>query len=67
MSQSSQIQLSAPGNAALTVDSITDPNGSPANVLDVDMGFVVTGSVTLPKFLTADSTVCLYADDMEFV
>src|SRR5437773_12030047 len=61
---SSQIQLTAPGNAKLTVDSITDPNGNPSNVLDVDLGFVITGTVIMPKFLTADSTVCLYADEV---
>ena len=61
---SNPVQISNPGDAVFTVDSITDPNGKPANVMDVDQGFTVTGSVSMPKFLTADSTVCLYADEL---
>lgn len=47
----------------LTVDSITDPNGAPANVLDIDLGFVVSGTVTLPNWLEGTGQVCLYASE----
>src|SRR5215471_17551843 len=45
----------------LTVDTITDPNGDPATVLDVDLGFKISGKVTLPNWLAGDGSVCLYA------
>jgi hypothetical protein len=61
---SNPVQLVPPGNAQLVVDTITDPNGAPADVLDVDLGFTVSGSVTMPIFLTSEGTVCLYADEL---
>jgi hypothetical protein len=61
---SNDVQLVAPGNAKFVVDDITDPNGNPKNVLDVDLGFQVSGSVTMPAFMTGTGTVCLYADEL---
>ena len=61
---SNEVQLVPPGNTKFVVDSITDPNGSPSNVLDVDLGFQVAGSVTMPVFMTGKGTVCLYADEL---
>src|SRR5205085_4889033 len=57
------IQFVPPGAAKLTVLSVTDPNGSPGNVLDVDLGFTVSGTVTLPNWLAGTATVCIWADE----
>src|SRR5215467_15476335 len=61
---STGVQLSPPGAATFTVASISDPNGNPTEVLDVDLGFVITGTVTLPNFLQGTATVCIYADEL---
>ena len=61
---SGEIQLVPGGPATLYVDSVTDPNGTPSNVLDVDLGFVVTGRVTLPNSFTGTGQVCIYADEL---
>ena len=42
------IQFVPPGGVYLTVDSVTDPGGGPADVIDVDLGFKVSGTVVLP-------------------
>jgi hypothetical protein len=60
---SGDIQFVPPGTAKLTVDSVTDPNGTPGNVLDVDLGFTVSGTVTLPNWLGGTATVCIWADE----
>jgi len=57
---SSQIQFDV-ANGRLHVESITDPNGNPRNVLDVDLGFVISGYVTLPNWLEGTGQVCVYA------
>ena len=57
------IQFVPPGAAKLTVDSVTDPGGAPADVLDVDLGFTVSGTVTLPNWLAGTATVCIWADE----
>lgn len=60
---SGDIQFVPPGGAKLTVDSVTDPGGAPANVLDVDLGFTVSGTVTLPNWLPGTATVVIWADE----
>jgi hypothetical protein len=57
------IQFMPPGGVFLTVDSITDPGGAPAEVLDVDLGFTVQGTVVLPNWLAGTGTVTIYADE----
>jgi hypothetical protein len=57
------IQFLPPGGVFLTVDSITDPGGAPADVLDVDLGFTVAGRVVLPNWLAGVGTVTVYADE----
>ena len=57
------IQFVPPGGVFLTVDSITDPGGGPADVLDVDLGFTVAGRVVLPNWLAGTGTVTVYADE----
>jgi hypothetical protein len=61
---SGQIQLVPGGPAQLFVDSVSDPGGAPSTVLDVDLGFVVTGRVTLPNSFTGTGQVCIYADEL---
>jgi hypothetical protein len=61
---SNPIQLVPAGPAQFTVDQVTDPGGAPANVLDVDLGFVVTGRVTLPNWMTGTGHVSIYADEL---
>ena len=57
------IQFVPPGGVFLTVDSITDPGGAPADVIDVDLGFTVSGTVVLPNWLAGTGTVTIYADE----
>jgi len=60
------------GSGNLTVASITlgtTPGGSPAGeVIDIDPGFLVSGTVSVPEWLpgggTATGNVCLYADEL---
>jgi hypothetical protein len=61
---SGDIQLVPGGPAHLFVDSVTDPGGAPANVLDVDLGFVVKGRVELPNSFAGTGQVCIYADEL---
>jgi hypothetical protein len=48
----------------LTVDSITDPSGVPVELIDVDLGFTVSGTLVLPNWLAGTVTVCIYADEL---
>lgn len=47
-----------------SVDSITDPNGAPADVLDLDLGFVIRGAVILPNWLEGTGSVTVYAQEI---
>jgi len=58
------IQLVTAGPAQLFVDSVTDPGGAPSTILDVDLGFVVAGRVTLPNSFAGTGQVCIYADEL---
>jgi len=51
-------------NGSFTVDSITDPNGNPSNVLDLDLGFVISGEVILPNWLEGTGHVNVYAQEI---
>lgn len=57
------IQFVPPGGTFMTVDSVTDPGGAPADVIDVDLGFKVSGTVVLPNWLAGTATVTIYADE----
>lgn len=58
-----QVQFDTAGGQ-FSVDSITDPNGTPADVLDLDLGFVIRGTVTLPNWLEGTGQVCVYAQEI---
>ena len=62
--ESRRVQLAPSGYALFTVDSVTDPDGTPVYVLDGDLGFVVRGTVTMPVSFTGTGTVCLYVDQL---
>jgi hypothetical protein len=53
-----------PAGGKFTVDQITDPGGAPSNVIDVDLGFEVSGTVSLPNWLNGKGQVCVYADEL---
>jgi hypothetical protein len=53
-----------PTGGTFTVDKITDPGGGPSNVIDVDLGFEVSGTVNLPNWLSGKGQVCVYADEL---
>ena len=61
---SNPIQLVPAGPAEFTVDMVTDPGGAPANVLDVDLGFKVKGTVKLPNWMNGTGHVAIYADEL---
>jgi hypothetical protein len=58
-----QVQFNTAGGQ-FSVDQITDPNGAPSDVLDLDLGFVISGSVTLPNWLAGTGQVCVYAQEI---
>ncbi len=53
-----------PGNGRFHVDKLIDPDGAPADVLDIDLGFTVLGSVELPGWLSGKGEVRLAADEI---
>lgn len=60
---SDQVQFEL-GSGRFTVDSITDPNGNPRDVLDLDLGFMISGTVSLPNWLEGTGQVCVYAQEI---
>ena len=57
-----QIQFPGTLSADFEVDNVTDPNGAPANVLDLDLGFAVSGHIDFPNWLAGKGNVSIYAD-----
>jgi hypothetical protein len=61
-----------PATGTFTVASLTvgtNPGGTPVgDAIDLDVGFLVSGSVSLPDWLpgsgTAQGKVCVYADEL---
>ena len=58
----SKIQFPGTLNADFEVDNVTDPNGAPADVLDLDLGFSVVGHIDFPNWLSGTGNVSVYAD-----
>jgi hypothetical protein len=48
----------------VSVDSITYPDGTPLDVLDLDRGSIIIGKVTLPNSLTGSGQVRVYAQQI---
>jgi hypothetical protein len=59
---SSQIQFPSTLSADFNVDQVTDPNGAPADVLDLDQGFTVSGHIDFPAWMAGTGNVSIYAD-----
>jgi hypothetical protein len=59
---SSQVQFPSLLNADFFVDQVTDPGGAPAEVLDLDLGFAVSGHIDFPNWLGGTGNVSVYAD-----
>jgi hypothetical protein len=57
-----QIQFPGTLNADFLVDNVTDPNGAPAEVIDLDQGFAVSGHIDFPNWLAGKGNVSIYAD-----
>jgi hypothetical protein len=57
-----QIQFPGTLSAAFDIDQVTDPNGAPADVLDLDLGFAVKGHIDFPNWLAGKGNVSVYAD-----
>jgi hypothetical protein len=60
----SQIQFPGTGNADFLVDTVTDPNGDPSEVLDLDLGFAVSGHIDFPSWMAGTGNVSIYADQV---
>jgi Trypsin-like peptidase domain/Sel1 repeat len=58
------VELAHAGRGEFTVESISDPGGAPSNVLDVDQGFEINGTVNLPNWLIGKGQVYIYADEL---
>ena len=61
---SSQIQFPSIVQSDFAVDQVTDQNGAPANVLDLDLGFTVNGHIDFPNPLSGTGNVAVYADQL---
>src|SRR5215472_4446912 len=59
-----QIQFPSTQNSDFLVDQVTDPNGAPANVLDLDLGFTVSGHIDFPSWMAGTGNVSIYADQV---
>jgi len=57
-----QIQFPGMVSADFEVDQVTDPNGAPSTVLDLDLGFEVKGHIDFPNWLAGTGNVSIYAD-----
>jgi len=60
----SQIQFPSIAQSDFAVDQVTDPNGAPADVLDLDLGFTVEGHIDFPNPLSGTANVAVYADQL---
>jgi hypothetical protein len=61
---STPVQFGPPPTGTFTVDTLVDPSGSPINVIDIDLGATLTGTVTLPGDLTGTGHVRLAGDEI---
>jgi len=53
-----------PGSGKFDVDALIDPSNNPVTVLDIDLGFTLTGRVELPGWLSGRGVVRLSADEI---
>ncbi len=53
-----------PGTGTLYIDTVTDTAGNPITIIDIDVGFKVTGHLELPGSLSGQGVVRLSADEI---
>jgi hypothetical protein len=53
-----------PGSGKFVVEKFVDPSGAPVDVLDIDVGFTVSGRIELPGWLSGKGVVRLAADQL---
>jgi hypothetical protein len=53
-----------PGTGKFRVEKLVDPSGNPVDVLDIDLGFQLSGYVELPGWLSGRGDVRLAADQI---
>src|SRR5215471_14955998 len=58
----SKIQFPSTENADFKVDQVTDPNGAPRRVLDLDLDFAVKGHIDFPAWMSGTGNFSIYAD-----
>jgi hypothetical protein len=58
------VQFGPPPTGTFSVDTFVDPSGAPINVIDIDLGASLSGSVTLPGDLTGTGHVRLAGDEI---
>jgi hypothetical protein len=61
---SNQVQFPSILSASFDVNQVTDPNGAPSDVLDLDLGFAVNGDIVFPNWLGGAGNVSVYADQL---
>ncbi len=61
---STPVQFGPPPKGSFDVGPLIDPSGDPINVIDIDLGATLNGSVTLPGDLTGTGRVRLAADEI---
>ena len=63
--QAQQWRLRAASDyAAFLVDAVTDPDGTPTKILNLEKGFIITGRLALPSWLTGTANVAIYAEEV---
>jgi hypothetical protein len=58
------VQFGPPPTGTFDIATFTDPSGNPINVIDIDLGATLEGTVTLPGDLTGTGHVNLAADEI---
>jgi hypothetical protein len=54
-----------PSSGTFTVDPVTNLSGGAlGNIIDIDQGFQVSGTVALPNWLSGNGQVCIYAEEL---
>jgi hypothetical protein len=53
-----------PGAGTFVVERFVDPSGTPVDVVDIDVGFTVSGRIELPGWLSGRGLVRLAADQI---
>src|SRR6266496_4287520 len=53
-----------PGAGTFVVERFVDPSGTPVDVVDIDVGFTVSGRIELPGWLSGQKLVRLAADQI---